>query len=99
VVKTRIMLSAASDGDTDRKKTEIAKKTVEGARSKNGRLSGLAIARQVMAEEGIRGLFRGAALRGAWTALGSGLYLGIYESGRTYLENRRTSRENKVFSG
>ncbi len=31
----------------------------------------------------------GGAVRGTWTALGSGLYLGVYDSGRHFLGNRR----------
>ena len=54
----------------------------------------LAVGRQVWAEEGIKGLFRGGSLRGAWTALGSGLYLSVYESGRQYLEERRKGEDD-----
>lgn len=49
----------------------------------------LQIAREVIQEHGVKGLFRGGLLRGVWTMLGSGLYLGVYESGRIYLANRR----------
>ena len=55
----------------------------------------LAVGRRVWTEEGIRGLFRGGALRGAWTALGSGLYLSVYEGGRQYLEERRAKAEDR----
>ena len=47
------------------------------------------MAREVFRAEGLRGLFRGGALRAVWTAVGSGLYLGVYETGRAYLEGRR----------
>lgn len=47
------------------------------------------IAKEIMAESGVKGLFRGGALRGVWTLMGSGLYLGVYESGRIYLAGRR----------
>lgn len=50
---------------------------------------GWAVGREVWRSEGMRGLFRGGALRSLWTAVGSGLYLGAYESGRRYLEERR----------
>lgn len=50
----------------------------------------LAVAKQVFRRQGIKGLFRGGSLRSAWTALGMGLYLSVYESGRAYLERRRT---------
>ena len=47
------------------------------------------IAKEIMAESGVKGLFRGGALRGIWTLVGSGLYLGVYESSRIYLASRR----------
>lgn len=84
VVKTRIMLSA---GD------EMAK-SVPAGESKNqppeiSRKSGWLVAREILRNESIQGLFRGAVLRSAWTAVGSGLYLGCYEGGRFYLEDQR----------
>lgn len=106
VVKTRIMLSAADSdqprGEEQRKiikevvaqgkdpKAEI-EKSQQAARS--GRAGGWAVGKEILRTEGVKGLFRGGALRGAWTALGSGLYLGVYESGRRYLEGRRTSAQ------
>lgn len=72
VVKTRIMLSAADQKSYD----------------KQQRFRSWQIGKSVWQSEGLSGLFRGGALRGSWTALGSGLYLGVYESGRKYLENR-----------
>jgi solute carrier family 25 S-adenosylmethionine transporter 26 len=80
VVKTRIMLSA---GDEEGTVTEKRK-------------SSLAVAREVVAKDGPRGLMRGAVLRGLWTAMGSGLYLGVYESGRVLLEDRRDDREGRA---
>lgn len=47
------------------------------------------IAREIVQEQGFKGLFRGGALRGVWTMVGSGLYLGVYEAGRIYLAQRR----------
>lgn len=47
------------------------------------------IAREIIQEQGVKGLFRGGALRGIWTMIGSGLYLGVYESGRIWLAQRR----------
>jgi len=108
VVKTRIMLSAASDGGGDSnpkiealKEAEApgknAKTELERARqtARSGRAGGFAVGREILRTEGMKGLFRGGALRGAWTALGSGLYLGVYESGRTYLERRRGDLEDQ----
>ncbi|KAF1982913.1 mitochondrial carrier [Aulographum hederae CBS 113979] len=51
--------------------------------------SSVAITKEIFAQQGIKGLFRGGALRAVWTMLGSGLYLGTYESGRGYLARRR----------
>ncbi|KAK0567216.1 hypothetical protein OC861_002813 [Tilletia horrida] len=42
----------------------------------------------VAAREGLVGLMRGGLLRTAWTALGAGLYLGSYETGRQWWNNR-----------
>ncbi|CAO1634985.1 unnamed protein product [Sympodiomycopsis kandeliae] len=41
--------------------------------------------------EGFRALWRGGALRSAWTALGAGIYLGSYESGRLWWRSRNRS--------
>lgn len=54
-----------------------------------GNRSAWKIAQEIVHEKGIRGLWRGGALRGVWTFVGSGLYLGVYESGRVYLARRR----------
>jgi len=56
---------------------------------KKGRKSAIAIGREIVAEKGVKGLWWGGVLRGVWTMLGSGLYLGVYESGRIYLAGRR----------
>lgn len=106
VVKTRIMLSAA-DNDQPKEKAQHqavkeiesqgkdAKAEIEKAQqaARGGRAGGLAVGREILRMEGVKGLFRGGALRGLWTALGSGLYLGVYESGRRYLEERRTGAD------
>lgn len=109
VVKTRIMLSAA---DSDQPRGEEQKKVVKEIEAhgrdakaeiekaqqaaRGGRAGGLAIGREILRMEGVKGLFRGGALRGLWTALGSGLYLGVYESGRKYLEGRRAGADRGV---
>ena len=69
------------------------------ARHTRKQMSALAIGREILAKEGINGLFRGGALRSVWTLLGSGLYLGVYESGRVYLARRRGREidEDEVF--
>ncbi|KAF2796236.1 mitochondrial carrier protein [Melanomma pulvis-pyrius CBS 109.77] len=54
-----------------------------------GKKSAWKIGRDIVEEKGVKGLWRGGALRGVWTMIGSGLYLGVYESGRIYLAGRR----------
>jgi len=69
VVKTRVMLSAASETKSQ--------------------LGEWAVFKSILKEEGVKGLWRGGALRGIWTIVGSGLYLGVYDLGRVYLGRRR----------
>lgn len=54
-----------------------------------GKKSAWKIGQDIVQEKGVKGLWRGGALRGVWTFIGSGLYLGVYESGRVYLARRR----------
>jgi hypothetical protein len=78
--------------DATGKSLEAVARPVESAKSavrKSTRSTSLQIAREILQEHGVKGLFRGGALRAAWTMLGSGLYLGVYESGRLYLAERR----------
>lgn len=105
VIKTRIMLSAAAgDGSgpsqqaikTVEAQGKDAKTEIEKAQqaARAGRAGGFAVGKEILRTEGIKGLFRGGALRGLWTAAGSGLYLGSYESGRRYLEERRKGADD-----
>lgn len=107
VVKTRIMLGAAIDEDGKSGDIKQALKQAEAqgkdgntelrraqGTAQPGRSGGFAVGREILRVEGVRALFRGGALRAVWTALGSGLYLGVYETGRTYLEERRTTDES-----
>ena len=108
VVKTRIMLAASdsesSNGHQAAKKemerhgldVEKEKERMKQLKARKGRAGGIAIGREVLRTEGVKGLFRGGALRGLWTALGSGLYLGVYESGRRWLEDRRNREGNSI---
>jgi solute carrier family 25 S-adenosylmethionine transporter 26 len=91
---------AKADGLVDAfgKSVESSKDTVKNAArslnpmqptEQNGRQSSWKIGQEIMAEKGIKGLWRGGALRGVWTFIGAGLYLGAYESGRVYLAARR----------
>lgn len=101
VVKTRIMLAAAETATKDQdpngksllqsmKDGEKGLKDALGTNKKSPfKKSSMDIARQIVEEHGWKGLWRGGALRGVWTMLGSGLYLSVYESGRIYLGSRR----------
>lgn len=123
VVKTRIMLAAASSAAEDQGKDtksrsksnapvdamgrsvqskgegvknalqnskEGLKDAIQNVAKPVSRKGSIQIAREIIADQGvIKGLFRGGALRAVWTLIGSGLYLGVYESGRVYLAQRR----------
>lgn len=78
VVKTRMMLFAGDPGDEKLSREERKRK--RGAWS---------VTKQVFAERGLRGFFRGGLLRSAWTALGSGLYLGTYETAKVWLKRKK----------
>ena len=81
VVKTRMMLSAGEH---------------KGTADRHGKTSGLQIARAVYREKGIRGLFRGGVLRSTWTAVGSGLYLGVYEVAKVWLKGAELDERNDL---
>ncbi|KAJ5880777.1 uncharacterized protein N7473_011830 [Penicillium subrubescens] len=83
VIKTRVMLSAS-----DNTGAESVRRAV-----KDSRKGTWAVGKQIVRDEGVRGLFRGGMIRGVWTAVSLSLYLGLYEGGRFYLENRRRSLE------
>jgi hypothetical protein len=90
VVKTRMMLSASEESpDVGQQKKLSLSSIVKEAACRKG---SLAVAREVLSESGVKGLFRGGSLRSAWTALGSGLYLGVYESGRVWLAEWRNGK-------
>ncbi|KAF2088957.1 mitochondrial carrier protein [Saccharata proteae CBS 121410] len=96
VIKTRIMLAAA-DGEGEESNNVV---DAFGQKAKTGKdTSSVAIAKEVVAQEGLKGLMRGGALRAVWTMIGSGLYLGVYESGRIWLARRRGEevREEDLF--
>ena len=105
VVKTRIMLAAADNAAREAQQggnKGVTKAIKDGngivdamgqtLKQKPSRKGSIQIAREIMAEHGVKGLWRGGALRAVWTMVGSGLYLGVYESGRVYLANRRGER-------
>lgn len=68
VVKTRIMLTAGTEGGSEQ--------------------GWWSVARQIHRQRGLRGFFRGALFRSAWTALGSSLYLATYEMAKLSLKRK-----------
>lgn len=87
VVKTRMMLLAGdAKGKQDEGKPAAASEVDKDAKS-GKKMGGWQVAKQVYAERGIRGLFRGGVLRAGWTAVGSGLYLGTYEMAKVWLKD------------
>ena len=91
VVKTRMMLSAGSQNENPTQgQSEVAAK-MEGKQPKKGAWT---VSKEVYQERGVRGFFRGAALRSGWTMLGSGLYLGSYEMAKVWLRRRKADVED-----
>jgi solute carrier family 25 S-adenosylmethionine transporter 26 len=100
VIKTRVMLAAALSSGASAQEAVKAGKVVDalgGVSSSSGAKSHrtshatrgmLAVARDVLRQDGWRGLWRGGALRTSFAALGSGLYLATYESARVWLLRR-----------
>ena len=84
VVKTRMMLFAGDGAPTEERSAKQSSE--EGNRPRGRKQSAVAVTKQVYAERGIRGFFRGALFRSAWTMLGSGLYLGTYETAKVWLK-------------
>lgn len=57
------------------------------AGGKNGevKMNAFRVGKEVVHQEGVRGLFRGGLVRVALTILGNGLYMGCYEAAKLYL--------------
>ncbi|KAI1851483.1 hypothetical protein JX265_013230 [Neoarthrinium moseri] len=83
VVKTRMMLMAGEEQDLKQGAHDRHSGSPENSHGRHH--GGLSVARQVIKERGIPGLFRGSVLRAVWTAVGSGLYLGMYEVSKVWL--------------
>ncbi|RDW76369.1 putative mitochondrial carrier protein [Aspergillus mulundensis] len=85
VVKTRMML-AASEGDSSASGgKEVSKE--QG--------SVWTVGKKIFRDEGVKGLFRGGAIRVVWTAVSLSIYLSMYEGGRFYLEKRRKRKADE----
>ncbi|KXJ91638.1 mitochondrial carrier domain-containing protein [Microdochium bolleyi] len=102
VVKTRLMLSAGGSGGGREGSSPHQSQTKRSsppasAAPKDTPKSGLAVARQVITERGIIGLFRGSVIRAVWTAVGSGLYLGMYEVSKVWLTDDGKELEGEGF--
>ncbi|KAL9625834.1 MAG: hypothetical protein Q9160_000154 [Pyrenula sp. 1 TL-2023] len=100
VVKTRIMLRAGEEAGCDNgngngktSSSGTGKESKGQSPSQSSKPTGFQVGASILRTEGLRGIFRGALLRSAWTALGSGLYLGCYEGGRFWLEEQRRKDE------
>lgn len=65
----------------------------ESGKSKRGSWT---VARDVFRERGIIGFFRGGLLRSAWTAIGSGLYLGTYDAAKLWLTRRQPELDGRT---
>ncbi|KAI0803917.1 mitochondrial carrier domain-containing protein [Xylaria sp. FL0064] len=96
VVKTRLMLAAGSRGQDAQQGAQerIGEAGPQGAAGKYRARGSLSVAREVVAEKGVAGLFRGAILRSVWTAVGSGLYLGMYEVAKAWLARGKEEDEH-----
>lgn len=68
-------------------KTRIMLDTGADAAKKS--LGVIATMKDIATREGWKALMKGGALRGAWTALGAGVYLGSYEAGRLWWRDRQ----------
>ncbi|EAW07834.1 putative mitochondrial carrier protein [Aspergillus clavatus NRRL 1] len=84
VIKTRVMLSASLNGENGN--------AGGGDAQKKASRGTLAVGTEIFRNEGIRGLFKGGAIRAGWTAISLSMYLSMYEGGRFYLENRRREK-------
>ncbi|KAL9469172.1 hypothetical protein ACSS6W_010866 [Trichoderma asperelloides] len=71
VIKTRMMVKAGTGDDRN-----------NAQRHRKGAIS---VMKDIWRGKGIRGFFRGGAFRCAWTAVGSGLYLGMYDAAKLWL--------------
>lgn len=93
VIKTRVMLAASNNKQRGNEEQDKQDKEKERKKKKRSPRGTWAVGKEIFREEGIRGLFRGGAIRAGWTALSLSMYLTIYEGSRFYLENRRNEKD------
>lgn len=99
VIKTRIMLDAGTASTSaSAVKADALGNVVSAVPQTSGWISN---AKEILAKDGLPGLWRGGALRTVWTVLGSGMYLAVYECGRIYLAQRRGAHlpDDELFQG
>lgn len=77
VIKTRMMLEAGAKG-SHQAEPELG-----------SRRSAFRIGKEVLRNEGMRGLFRGGAIRATFTIFGNGLFIGCYEGAKVYLQSSK----------
>lgn len=58
---------------------------LEAGGKNSKKINALGVGKEVLHQEGVRGLFRGGSIRAALTILGNGLYMGCYEAAKLYL--------------
>ena len=58
---------------------------LEAGGKNSNKMNALRVGKEVLHQEGVRGLFRGGLMRAALTILGNGLYMGCYEAAKLYL--------------
>jgi hypothetical protein len=93
VVKTRMML-IAGEGPGDSKDGQSQQpRPGDRAETKRGAWT---VTKAVYEDRGMRGFFRGGLFRSAWTALGSGLYLGTYDVAKVWLKRNRPDMDDEV---
>ncbi|EPE30058.1 Mitochondrial carrier [Glarea lozoyensis ATCC 20868] len=81
VVKTRLMLKAH-----DNRQNWSKQKDISLCNSRNNVSRGTwSVAHDIWVKEGLRGLFRGGFIRTAWTAVGNGIFIGVYEGAKISL--------------
>ncbi len=91
VVKTRMMLSAGESTSPSPSNMQINHEKPRGVTKEKPtrKNSAWTVTKQVYSERGVKGFFRGGLFRSAWTMLGSGLYLGTYETAKVWLKRRK----------
>ncbi|KAL4997102.1 mitochondrial carrier domain-containing protein [Aspergillus recurvatus] len=89
VVKTRMMLAASGNDSPSGSPTSSGSEVFK----KQG--SVWTVGKQIFKDEGLKGLFRGGAIRVVWTAVSLSIYLSMYEGGRFFLEMRRKRKAER----